>query len=1015
MLLVAILAGLPWALLALGMPYLPDHLPSVAEASAALYGIQDGRLLLGALVVGGWLAWVYLVVSTVIELVAALHDQTHRPRPGRRRAGRALTGVLVMWLMAAFTSQAVAAPALAAPVTSTAPGRLDAEHEQTAGPQYTVRDRDTLWDIASRELGDPLRWREILEINVGREQPDGGRLTTGALLRTGWILELPVAAPPPDVVTVRRGDTLAAIAARTLHDSARFPELFDANVGRPQPDGQTLRDANVIRPGWLLRIPQAGPPGTVDIVPPPHEQPRTSQSPSAQPTTPQPTTPPSTTTTVSAPTRTPPPTVAQSPPADSDPSAAIITWGGAGLAAAGIVGALALLRRRQQRARRYRHQIAVPSSEPGRYEVAAAETARPSDADLITLALCSLPADTDPPDLRAVMLHPDGVELDFADQTQLPPPYLVGASATSWLLPVESGLALPDEPLNPYPAVVAIGAAPGRLHLIDLEHHGVVHLDGHPERARDLLRSIVVELGTSRWADATEIITNGLDPDLARLPYSRVRHLPHPADAVATGTQKLRLVESCLAPDDVVVTRRRAEPWSDAWVVTVVALADLDAHEDLPELLAHLHSGPRRSVVFLLANGPTDLAGYRIHVHEDGAITTPDTTPEGLIAEQMSATFATNLLDVIGTTYAPDQPVPAAAEDQQSWATDMAADGAWTPPAVDVTNPWQQTMLFDAAPRPESPPPAEEPTELPQPTSPVVDPAVERALQRVQRDDPDLDADLARWHSSDTPPNPLVGILGPPLMRAPGTVPASRRPWFLEIAVYLALHPRGVSADKLATDLWPADRQAKESTVRRALVDVRAWAGHAPDDPNDFYLPAGTPGVATQYRLTRFLLDWDLFRRLRKRANALAKAGRVEDAVADYSAALQLIRGPILRSEREHGYGWLRNPDQHLDSIIPGWVVDTAHELVDLTLEHRDLDTARWAAEASRLADPDLTHDRPLLDLMRIAHAEGNLAEMREHADLLLSERGFEVGEDLPSESFAVFHELFPHGIDGRR
>jgi hypothetical protein len=36
---------------------------------------------------------------------------------------------------------------------------------------------------------------------------------------------------------------------------------------------------------------------------------------------------------------------------------------------------------------------------------------------------------------------------------------------------------------------------------------------------------------------------------------------------------------------------------------------------------------------------------------------------------------------------------------------------------------------------------------------------------------------------------------------------------------------------------------------------------------------------------------------------------------------------------------------------------------------------------------------------------------MREQADLLLAERGFEVGEDLPPESFAVFDALFPNGL----
>jgi hypothetical protein len=51
---------------------------------------------------------------------------------------------------------------------------------------------------------------------------------------------------------------------------------------------------------------------------------------------------------------------------------------------------------------------------------------------------------------------------------------------------------------------------------------------------------------------------------------------------------------------------------------------------------------------------------------------------------------------------------------------------------------------------------------------------------------------------------------------------------------------------------------------------------------------------------------------------------------------------------------------------------------------------------------------------MRIAHAAGDLDEMRTHAELLLAERDFEVGEELSPESFAVFDRLFPHGLRAR-
>lgn len=49
--------------------------------------------------------------------------------------------------------------------------------------------------------------------------------------------------------TVEKGDTLSAIAKKTLGSASRYPEIFQAN--RPM-----LKDPNKIYPGQVLRIPQ---------------------------------------------------------------------------------------------------------------------------------------------------------------------------------------------------------------------------------------------------------------------------------------------------------------------------------------------------------------------------------------------------------------------------------------------------------------------------------------------------------------------------------------------------------------------------------------------------------------------------------------------------------------------------------------------------------------------------------------------------------------------------------------
>ncbi|WP_432971128.1 hypothetical protein [Dactylosporangium sp. CA-233914] len=53
--------------------------------------------------------------------------------------------------------------------------------------------REHLFGIAQQTLGDGRRYPEILELNRGRVQPDGRRMTD-AVVEPGWILLLPVDA-----------------------------------------------------------------------------------------------------------------------------------------------------------------------------------------------------------------------------------------------------------------------------------------------------------------------------------------------------------------------------------------------------------------------------------------------------------------------------------------------------------------------------------------------------------------------------------------------------------------------------------------------------------------------------------------------------------------------------------------------------------------------------------------------------------------------------------------------------
>src|SRR5262249_12051978 len=58
-----------------------------------------------------------------------------------------------------------------------------------------------------------------------------------------------------DVVhVVEPGDSLARLAATYLGDSNGWPQIYDDNRDRPQPDGSSLQEAGKISPGWILVI-----------------------------------------------------------------------------------------------------------------------------------------------------------------------------------------------------------------------------------------------------------------------------------------------------------------------------------------------------------------------------------------------------------------------------------------------------------------------------------------------------------------------------------------------------------------------------------------------------------------------------------------------------------------------------------------------------------------------------------------------------------------------------------------
>ncbi|GGK65741.1 hypothetical protein Sme01_23970 [Sphaerisporangium melleum] len=245
-----------------------------------------------------------------------------------------------------------------------------------------------------------------------------------------------------------------------------------------------------------------------------------------------------------------------------------------------------------------------------------------------------------------------------------------------------------------------------------------------------------------------------------------------------------------------------------------------------------------------------------------------------------------------------------------------------------------------------------------------------------------------------TTPSINVRILGPIEIGPVPPLEEGRAELACELVVYLATHPSGVHPVVLGGILWPRGVQAvvRDATIAR----VADWLGTDSEGrPNLRTDDTGRLRLGPEVRT-----DWQLFRELVRRSHNDPGARAVL-----LDKALGLVRGPLLNGRPRGRYAWLAADE--LEYEVMAGVADAAHRLCEVRLAHDDPEAAVAAVRAGLLLAAD---DEGLWrDLLRAAHATGDPLKLRAVVDgLHRRSSSHPYGGGMAPETEALIDELLP-------
>lgn len=785
------------------------------------------------------------------------------------------------------------------------------------------RHHESLWEIAEKCLGDGRRYPEIYRLNQHKEQPDGSRLHMADLIRPGWVLDMPDDARNVHVVPVDED------RPEILKEHRHAPAELDGDTHYAG-GGATGGDAGHER-GSVT--PEPGKPGIV--LPPPAmpqdtpSEPRgrtgeAKDTPATARATPTPR--PIITTTVKpaiAPTEAGHQTAGEETGERQGGPVLADYLAASTLAAAGLLALLGRRRREQLWRRAFGRRIARPRGDAAEAEVAIRLGADAPGSRMLDIGLRLL-----------------GRLL--ADADRRPPTiyavHLSNRGLDLWIHPAEQDAPEPWEACDDG-QVWRLPAHEGRR----IDEHV---LAGVPAPYPGL-----VSLGTGQGGRVL------VDLEAA-----------HGVIAI-TGAHTVAAL-SALAVE--LATNR----WSDEMRITLVGFG-----EELT-LLAPERIRTAGSLAEVLpefeerARYDGDVLTGRVH----SRVADPAYTPHYLLSAIRPDEDEARRLALLGKGRRTASGFVIAGEvPHATWTWDVTDDGRARVDALglDIEAHLLPRRHYDA----------------------VI------SLFRTARQHEGEPLTPVMERLSEEPPAIEVRVLGPIEISPVNPLEEGRAALAHELVVYLATHPDGVHPAVLTGVLWPRGVQlaVRDATIAR----VAEWLGRDSEGrPHLFLDRSGRLRLGPEIRT-----DWRLFQDLVRQAGEWADAadpgalrsGDMEASLLE--RALKLVRGPLLNGRPPDRYAWLAADPLEYD--VTAWVADAAHALCEIRLARHDPHGAVAAARAGLLLAAD---DEGLWrDLLRAAHATGEPVRLRAVVDgLLRRATSHPYGGGMAPETEALIDELLP-------